>query len=112
MYIGANVIIVNSQAWPSAWPTTPASKALIGLGSPQSVSWSALPLLYVVPDGQTGIITSFITHITINSWDTDLMKDWGTVLVTSSPQKCISPTNNMKAKMECQKNKAYPAVED
>lgn len=105
MDTGADVTVVNSQSWPSAWRTRPASKALIGLDSPQSVSQNALPLLYVESDGQIGISMPFIVPISINLCDRDLMKEWGSVLVTSAAQKCISSASKLMVKMGYGENK-------
>lgn len=96
---GADITILNSQLWPSAWQTRCICTAFIALGSPQSVSQKALPLPYISPGGQTGIKVSFIVPIPINVQGRDFIKEWGTVLVPSAPQKCMSPVSRMLAKM-------------
>lgn len=77
MDTGADVTIINSQSWPTAWLARPVSTALIGLSFPQSVSQSAMPLPYIDPDGKTGITIPFIARIPINLWRRGLMEEWG-----------------------------------
>lgn len=88
MDTGAEGTICNSQSSPSTWLTRPASTALIGLGSLQSVSQSMLPLSkYIGSDEQEGIITPFITPIPVDLWHTGLLKEWNTYFRDS--KSCI-----------------------
>lgn len=83
---GADVSVISSIHWPSAWPLTVAITSLQGIGMSSNPQQSATLLSWTDSDGHSGTFRPYVLPgIPINLWGRDILKAMGAHLVTHSP---------------------------
>nr|XP_058141037.1 endogenous retrovirus group K member 8 Pro protein-like [Dasypus novemcinctus] len=73
---GADISIISSNHWPSAWPFQDASISIVGLGAPRGLKQSVQIFHCLGPGGQHATLELYVADLLINLWGCDLLEQW------------------------------------